>query len=280
MAEEKTKPDYGKLLGDLYARWTLDCLIEIAHAVAQDYVARPDFYRGSDIPDRIVDMQSSYGHIRDFPDKDQRSALNTPILGMSDEHIPAKGVAAVTDQFHQLRESLFKACIAYEERNITDATRGLKQKVIDAMTYFPTYLRTFDGQSLRSAHQQIDAISNLAYAILRSPTVSGVFGVNPPPKNTWPLEADDQYGAQLVDQISQKLLLPKPQLADYSGLNKQEESLLRSVAEEGNEALRAILREDPTENEHFEDLVSKVYSWAKAIDNYVSLLAPVAPMAG
>src|SRR5438067_11934044 len=33
----------GVLFGDLYARWTLDWLIEIAHAVAHDYVSRPDF---------------------------------------------------------------------------------------------------------------------------------------------------------------------------------------------------------------------------------------------
>lgn len=267
MAESKTQP-YGALLGDLYARWTLDALIEIAHAVALDYAARPDFYRGSDIPDHIVDLQISYGHVRDYPDKDQRSALSKPILGMSDEYIPAKGATAVTDQFHQLREPLFKACMAYEERNITDATRGLRQNVIDAMTYFPTYLRTFDGHSLRSAHKQIEAISNLAYAILRSPTVSGVFGVNPAPPVTWPLESDNQAGAQLVNQISQKL-----QLGD-AGLNQQEESLLRSIAEEGKEALHAILRENATEEKNFEDLVSKVYSWAKAISHYGNVLAP------
>jgi hypothetical protein len=140
------------------------------------------------------------------------------------------------------------------------------------MTYFPTYLRTFDGQSLRSTHKQIESIANLAYAILQSPTVSNVFGVNPPPPITWPLEADDQAGARLADQISQKL-----KLGD-SGLNQQEESLLRTIAEEGNEALQAILREHPTDDEHFEDLVSKVYSWAKAIDNYRSVMMPVMPM--
>ncbi len=276
MNELKTQ-SLGELLGDLYARWTLDALIEIAHAVADDYVARPDFYRGNHhlndrVPDHIVDLQMSYGHVRDYPNKDQRSALNKPILGMSDEHILAKGVTAVVDQFHQLREPLFKACIAYEERSIADAPRGLKQHIIDVMTYFPTYLRTFDGQSLKSAHKQIESIANLAYAILQSPTVSDVFGVNPPPPSTWPLGADDQAGARLVDQISQKL-----KLGD-SGLNQQEESLLRTIAEEGNEALQAILREHPTDDEHFEDLASKVYSWAKAIDNYAGVFTQAMPM--
>ena len=37
-----TEAHHGTLLGDLYARWTLDCLVEIAHAVANDYVGRPD----------------------------------------------------------------------------------------------------------------------------------------------------------------------------------------------------------------------------------------------
>src|SRR5207248_4150597 len=140
----------------------------------------------------------------------------------------------------------FKACIAYEERTIAAATKGLRQTVIDAMTYFPTYLQTFEGHSFRSAHKQIESISDLAYAILRSSTVSGVFGVNPPPPLSWPLKGDHQSGAQLIEQISQKL-----QLAD-SGVNRQEESLLRSVAEEGNEALQAILRGNPTHNEHYD----------------------------
>jgi hypothetical protein len=275
--DELNAQSYGVLIGDLYARWTLDALIEIAHAVADDYVARPEFYRGDPdsgdhVPDHIVDLQISYGYVRNYPNKMQRSALNMAMLGMSDEHIPVKSGSARSDRFHQLREPLFKACIAYEERNITDATRGLKENVIVAMSHFPTWLRTFDGQSFRTAHKQIDSISNLAYSILRSRTVSGVFGVIPPPPLSWPLEADDQAGARLVDQISQML-----KLGD-SGLNQQEESLLRTIAEEGAEALEAILRESPTDDRHFEDLVSKVYSWAKAINNYSSVLVPVMPM--
>jgi len=37
-------------LGDMYARWTLECLIEIAHAISIDYFSNPEFYQGEDVP--------------------------------------------------------------------------------------------------------------------------------------------------------------------------------------------------------------------------------------
>jgi len=263
MAVERNHP-YDVLLGDLYARWTLDSLIEIAHSVSRDYVARPDFYRGGDVPDKIVDLEISYGYLRNYPNKDQRSTLITPILGTSDEQASAK---TASDQFHQLRAPLFKACIAYEESTAVDAPKGLKQGIIDAMNIFPTFLKSFDGHSLRSSHKQIEALSNLAYEILKSSTVSGVFGVPSGLPHDWPLAVDSPYGAQLVYQISQQL-----QLGD-SGMNKQEESLLIAIAHEGNKALQAILIPNATDDNHIDDLVSKVYSWAKALEHYYGVLS-------
>jgi hypothetical protein len=67
-----TTQSFGNLIGDMYARWTLDCVIEIAHAVSIDYVARPEFYRGSDVPDNIADLRSSYGYLRNYPNKGAR----------------------------------------------------------------------------------------------------------------------------------------------------------------------------------------------------------------
>lgn len=272
MTNANSHTEFAAQFGDRYARWILDFLIEFAHAVALDYVAQPDFYRGSDVPEHIVELFSSYGCLRNYPNKEQREALNQPVYGLCDDYVPTKGVLVVTDQFHQLREPLFRSCIAYEERNITDATRGLRQNVIDAMTYFPTYLRSFQGQSFKSGYHQIQSLSDLAYAILRSHTVSGVFGVVQPPDiaPSWPLQGDNQSAAQLVARISTKLEVGS------SVITQQQESLLRSVAEEGREALVAVLREDPLGDDHFGELVSKVYSWAKTIDNYTSVMASMA----
>jgi hypothetical protein len=255
-------PSFGAIIGEMYARWTLDCFVEIAHAVSIDYAARPEFYHDPGVPDEIASLRVSYGYSSHFPDRSQRNDLSGPAFGASDGYPAPKGVTAFVDQFRRYREPLFRACIAYTQRSIADATAGLKQDVIQAMSYFPSYLRNFDGASLRSSSRQLRSISDLAYEILRSGAVAVAFGVNPPPNSRWPMESDDQRGSQLISAISDKL-----QLKD-SGLAQDQCTKLRTMAQDGASALEAVLLDDPTSERNFEALVQKVYAWAKSIDYY------------
>jgi len=77
----------------------------------------------------------------------------------------------------------------------------LREAVIQAMSFLPSFLRNFDGHSFRSSYGQMSAIADLCYEILRNPTVSGVFGVAPAPSDRWPLKADNQRGCQLIDIV-------------------------------------------------------------------------------
>ena len=36
-------------LSDMYARWTLDCVVEVAYAIALDFANRPRHYRKMDV---------------------------------------------------------------------------------------------------------------------------------------------------------------------------------------------------------------------------------------
>lgn len=264
MAEAIPTQPYGALVGDMYSRWTLDCLVEIAHAVSIDYVARPEFYRGTDVPDNIADLWSSYGYQRNYPNRGQRSDLNGPVFGASDGYTAPKGVTPVADKFRQYRDPLFKACIAYTERTTSDATSGLKNGVIQAMKFFPQYLRNFEGNSIQSTYEQEVFVSDLSFQVLRSGTVSGAFGVSPAPSSTWPLDSDDQRGAQLVNAITDAL-----QLKDMA-LTQEKFTKLRAMAQDGRDALEATLEDDPTGDANFEDLVEKVYAWAKSVDYYMA----------
>jgi hypothetical protein len=49
--------DFFALIGDLYTRWTLDGLTEIAYAIATDFIVRPQLYQTDDIPDAIVNLR-------------------------------------------------------------------------------------------------------------------------------------------------------------------------------------------------------------------------------
>ena len=173
MPAAKDDRHYGELIGDLYARWTLDVLVDMARAISVDYSARPDFYREA-VPDHIVDLSSSYGYARNFPDRHQRGGMCSPILGLSDGFRLPKGVAKITDKFHQYREPLFEACIKFTERTIGDSRGGLREAIVQALALFASMLRTFEGHSARSTHGQIHSVTELTYEILRNSTVASV----------------------------------------------------------------------------------------------------------
>ena len=124
-------------LGDMYARWTLDCLVEIAHAIAIDYFSSPEFYQGSDAPDEIIDLWLSYGSAKNFPDKAQRHILAASIFGESDGYPSPVGATIYNDAFHQNRDTLFKACIAAQTATSAQSREGLDQQVRVALPNMP-----------------------------------------------------------------------------------------------------------------------------------------------
>jgi hypothetical protein len=81
-------------LAGMYARWTLDCLVEIAHAITIDYFSSPEFYLG-DAPEEIGAFWLSYGSL--LPNKDQRHILAGAIFGDSDGY-PPKGATAYAER--------------------------------------------------------------------------------------------------------------------------------------------------------------------------------------
>src|ERR1700743_1748010 len=129
-------------LGDMYARWTLDCIVEIAHAVSEDYFSSPEFYQGPDAPDDLIDLWLSYGSVKNFPDRTQRLTLAGSIFGASDGY-STKNATPVADAFHQNRDALFKACIAAQTATSAESRDGLNQQVLQALPNFPSYLGGF-----------------------------------------------------------------------------------------------------------------------------------------
>jgi hypothetical protein len=273
-------------LGDMYARWTLDCLIEIAHSISDDYFSNPEFYQGTGAPDDIIDLWLSYGSVRNFPNKVQRQTLAASIFGASDGYLPTGGMAAPTggmaaptggmaaptggmaaptggmaastrgmaanDAFHQNRAPLFKACIAAQTATSAESRDGLNQQVVQALPNFQSYLGGFPGKAARVAYEQIKAVSQTSFAVLRSDAVSSRFiGSHAHISEDWPLQKSDPNGDKLVAECAFKF---KAAGADMS----KDFPSLRSLARAGKEALESIVQ--PTTA--LDDLISKTYSWA------------------
>lgn len=253
-------------LGDMYARWTLDCVVEIAHAISDDYFSSPEFYQGVDAPDDMVDLWLSYGSVKNFPNKDQRFTLAGAIFGTSDGYsmkgampstvmpntvMPSTAMPA-NDAFHQNRDALFKACIAAQTATSAESRDGLNQQVLQALPNFQSYLGGFPGKAAGVAYNQIKAVSQTSFAVLRSGTVSSRFiGSHAHISEDWPLQKSDPNGDKLIAECVSKL---KTAGSDMS----KDFPTLRALARAGNEALDSIVQ--PTTD--LDKLISKTYSWA------------------
>ena len=250
-----TEKNAASFLGDMYARWTLDCLVEIAHAISIDYFSNPEFYQGDDTPDHIVDLWLSYGSVKNFPNKDQRAILAGAIFGGSDGY-PPKGATTYNDAFHQNRDPLFMACIAAQTATASESRAGLNQQVRQALPNFLSYLEGFPGKAAGLAYGQIEAVSETSFAILRSDTVSSRFiGTHFKISEEWPLPKSDSNGDKLIAECLSKL---KIAVDLPHGFPK-----LRALAQAGREALDVIVT-----TTDLDDIISKTYSWAMFTGNY------------
>jgi hypothetical protein len=257
---------YAELVGDMYARWVLDCLVEIAYAVSKDYVARPEFHKDSEVPIGIVDLRMEYGTKSGFPDRTQRQEINSPIFGASDGYLADNS----NDKFRVQRKPLFDACTTLSLLTASTAAASLKPSVTSSLVLLQQRLKSFDGASIRRSYHQVVHVSELAFSILTSSGISKVFGVSPSPSNGWPLESTDFSGSQLIESISGKLPLAPEHVFKADRFQR-----LQRVAQQGREALRAILDADAAAAKDFNGLVTSVYTWSSSLKDYSEPLKPL-----
>jgi hypothetical protein len=262
MKSASTSPDpyeFPALVGDLYARWTLDCLVEIAYAIAQDFVGRPQLYLGDDVPESIVELRIASGTDPRFPNGTQRQTMLLPILGRSDG--ASADASSLATPFHSARRKFLDACIAFSERAVDSGVAMLVERVRSAVVPLRAHLEGLDGRSLRLSTLQIRSASDTAIAILKSPNVAKIFGVSPA-DDPWPLQSIDPNGAKLVENVGTKLPLPQDCKLAYTKF-----VLLQRVAQEGARTLALLLGSSASE-EALTALITQGYTWGASLRDF------------
>ncbi|SRR5713101_3974916 len=261
MAKEiQTADDFSALIGDLYARWTLDCLVEIGYAISVDFVSRPQLYQSDDIPEAIVGLRVSYGTSADSESAAQRQAIMIPIFGRSDGLKPDASNAA--SSFHLVRKKLVDACIAFSERAVDTGVSMLADRVRSALVPIRAHFDGLRGKSVQLTYQQIRAISEIVIKIQTSPGIARVFSVAPPEEG-WPLRSSDPNGAKLVEAAGAALPLSAECKLGYTKF-----ILLQRVAQEGGSALPLVLTADPSIETDLQSLITRVYSWGSSLRDF------------
>jgi len=260
-AAAQNNDDPLRLIGRLYAIWTLDCLIEIGYAISVDFITRPQLYLNEDIPDAIVQLRMSYGTAAQFPNTAQRQAMMMPVFGRSDGLMP--DASTNTAPFHTARKKLVDACIAFSERAVDTGIAMLEERVRSALVPLRTHFEALRGKSLRlTTTQQMNAISETVISILQSPGVAKVFSVSPA-DTRWPFDSNDPNGAKLVENVSSKLPLPQECKLGYTRF-----ILLQRVAQEGARALTLVITANPTSEQELLALISQVYTWGTSLRDF------------
>jgi hypothetical protein len=247
----------------IYARWTLDCVVDAATTIAQDYRTRYRQYR--DVPPAIAailaNMNSRVGYDPAWPNAAQRSAIYSPLIGSSDGQVNADS----TSSFHQTAIGVRTAAIAYSERVYNTGEPMLRRALIEAARLFSAYLSTLSGGVVDRARQDTEFIFSSSVQVLQSAQIAQAFGLPPAPP-AWPLprqvEGDehlDGNGAYLIQEVSRFL-------KSSAGMTTQQQFLaLQRVALSGARTIQSINNGAHNIAEQVPDLIGAAYTWATAL---------------
>jgi hypothetical protein len=252
----KKRDDLQVQARDLYSRWTLDCLVEMAYAVSLDFVARPQMYVDDSIPDNIADLRLSYGSSVHYPNLVARQSMMQPILGRSDA---LNSDGATASSFQVARNAFVAACVAYCERAPDTRIAPLEDRVRSTVQPLRAHFESLHGKAMSVAHDQLKDVFQTAIRILCSPGVATVFGQNPTDEG-WPFGPANPSGAKLVAALSAALPLSDESKFTFSRFN-----VLQRVANDGAHCLFAAVAENGAVNDDLAELISTGYAWGSAL---------------
>jgi hypothetical protein len=254
-------------LGEMYQRWTLDCVVEAARTVSRDFAGRPLHYRRvvAENVKKLADLGSKTGHDPAWPDANQREVFYSALFGPSD----GKPVSGDASRFHQSAAAVREAAIKYSEYSHDPGGPRpgepiLLQEFKQKLEHLRAYLDTLAGPAVDFCDGHCQSVFDAAANALRDPDVARAFGVfQAPQAANWPRETGkfDNDGASLVDEIT-RLLVP-----ERTGRITQSLFLdMQHVASRGRATIEDALAYDAKwDDKQVRGLIGKAYSWDSAL---------------
>lgn len=242
---------------EMYKRSVLDCVVEVAVAVAHDFSNRPELYQGVSpgTADNLTDLQSNVGFEESFPDNRIRTTLYRPIFGASD----GLGNGNDNSPFQTTRMPVISAAVDFSEHTQSAGYGMLRERIRSAIVPFKNQIEDVMGASLDKTASRTEAVFNLAVSILSDSTVAGIFGISGQIVQGWPLDKDstDPKGAKLIENITTQLQ------GISTGLVTREKFIrMQRIAEKGAASLEFILDgKFETDPDELDKLTAQLYAW-------------------
>lgn len=256
-----------KAIPGIYARWTLDCVVEAALAIANDYRTRYRQYRdvSVDVARLLADMKSRVGADPKWPNNDQRTAMTVPLIGPSD----ADTGAEPTGPFCEAARAVRAAAIAYSERVYDTGEAMLRQAFVEAARQFHAYLTTLGGSVVANADHDTKPIFESSTKILSDEGVAKAFGLPAAPAVSWPVpdRIDDRGGAYLNGDGAYLIEEVGRVLQNGRGMAQQQFLALQRTAAAGARTINGVLL-NQQEDEDPRPLIGDAYSWSTALRDW------------
>lgn len=219
---------------DIYARYCLDCLIEGAIAIADDFASRPMSYRRIPLVDAeiLTALHTQPGTHGMMPDLVQRQRLYAPLVGMG-------------SGFDSARHSAMDAARLYVGRTFDQGEPMLRKSFHDKAVAFSANLAIYQGTVTVEAWRRTNLIFYLAARIFTSAGIASVFGQIAPSDARWPLlpiptspstlSSPSHDGAALMERVSHEL--PN---ARFRSMSADDFVHLQMTAARGHQAISAL----------------------------------------
>jgi hypothetical protein len=267
-ADVARRPDLSpKAIPGIYARWTLDCVVEAALAIANDYRTRYRQYRdvSGGVARLLADMKSKVGADPEWPNNDQRTAMTVPLIGPSD----ADASTEPTGPFSEGAKALRAAAIAYSERVYNTGEPMLRQAFVEAARHFHAYLTTLGGSVVANADHDTKPIFENSTKILSDEGVAKAFGLPAAPAHSWPVPdpIDDRGGAYLNGDGAYLIEEVARVLQNGKGIAPQQFLSLQRAAAAGARTISGVLRNQQEEADPT-PLIGDAYNWATALRDW------------
>jgi hypothetical protein len=179
--------EFSHPIADLYGRWALNPLVDIAHAVSHDIVVRPQNYRQlpDDVAEILTDFRFKLGSDPDWPNAFQRT-LSFKVLCQVSLASPPLRAAAL--RFSEHPDGHRNAQLVDEFRN---SVVGVSEQ-----------LAPLEGRALFLATNVTRLIFERSVRLFQEPRIAQAFGLPPAPSDGWPLGGNfSGDGAYLVAEM-------------------------------------------------------------------------------
>jgi len=250
-------------LAELYGRWALNSLVEVAYVLSHDVAVRPQNYQQltAESANTLAGLRFKLGADPEWPDAFQRT-LNFKVLFQVSLASPPVREAALL--------------------HVENPSDEMRNAFRVAVTNFRAQLAPLEGQGLSLVANQTRPIFERTVALFRDPAITGAFGMPAVPGENWPLDGNfSGRGANTIAEIVQGLgavaclggvfrrlsrakssarpLVPRlaVSLPQSKFLKLQRAAYYGSIAISGLMASKGDI--DSTEN------IEAAYQWAKAL---------------